>query len=250
MDLSNRVGVVLLAGVVGMLSGGTNRAQNRASSADSAALLAPDVYPDSRNRLPLPKRDDMDDEGKKIFDKMTRHSPLAVGIENPSPRLYDPPLAESLGEAGHYLKYETGLPNRLLEVAVLVTARERDCQYEWTQWETHGRDPHDPRYIEPAIIDTIKYGRPGVGLGEKESAIIALGRQILGEKKVSSATFAEVLRLFGPRLTVDLVELMAGYSACATEMPAIDQQLLEGQKPLLPAMTPHLPNPWAGRITM
>jgi 4-carboxymuconolactone decarboxylase len=234
--------------VVAMAASGTSHAQNPASSDGSAiaALAAPlpkDVYPDSRNRLPLPKREDMDAAGQKIFDQMTRHSQLAVGAENPSPRLYDPQLAKPLDEAGHYLKYETGLPNPLMEIAVLTTAREMDCQYEWTQWETHGRDPKDPRFIEPAIIDIIKYDKPVAGLGEKETAIIALGREMLGEKKVSSAIFAEVLRLFGRRLTVDLVELMTGYSACAAEMPAIDQQLLAGQKPLLPAGRLHPHNP-------
>ena len=53
--------------------------------------------------------------------------------------------------------------------------------------------------------DVIKYNRPLVGLGEKEAAVIAFGREMFGQRKVSSATFAEVLRLFGRRGTVDLV---------------------------------------------
>ena len=79
-----------------------------------------------------------------------------------------------------------GLSDRLLEIAVLVTAREMDSQYEWTEWETYGRDPNDPRHIEPAIIDIIKYNKPVAGLGEKETAIISLGREMLGQRKVSS----------------------------------------------------------------
>jgi hypothetical protein len=127
-----------------------------------------------------------------------------------------------------------------MEIAVLVTARQLDCQFEWTQWENDGRNVNDPRHIEQSTIDLIKYNKPVVGLGEKETAIIAFGREMLGDKKVSSATFADVLRLFGPRLTVDLVELMAGYSACAPEMTAFDQQLNEGQTPLLPPGRSHL----------
>ena len=203
--------------------------------APAATPLPKDVYPDSRNRLPLPKRDDMDDYGKAVFDELTRKSALPVGIEQPGVRLYDPKLAKPLGEAHSYIKYQTGLPNPLLEIAVLVTARERDSQYEWTQWETHGRDPNDPRHIEPAIIDIIKYDKPVMGLGEKETAIINLGRGMFGGEHVSSATFADVLRLFGRRGTVDLVELMTLYSADAAELAAFDQQLPEGQKPLLPS---------------
>ena len=97
-------------------------------------------------------------------------------------RLYDPKVAKPLAEAHHYIRYKAGLPDRVLEIAVLVTARERDSQYEWTQWETAGRDPNDPRHIEPAIIDIIKYDKPVVGLGEKETAIINLGRGMFGRR--------------------------------------------------------------------
>jgi len=238
MHVSKTLKVILLAGVAGTLLSGTSRAQNPTTGAGSAAPsaaapLPTDVYPESRNRLPLPKREDIDDDGQRIFDEMTQKS------QHPLPRLYDPKLAEPMSEAGYYLKNETGLPSRLLEIAVLVTARELDCQFEWTQWENDGRNLADPRHIEQSTIDIIKYNKPVAGLSEKETAIIALGREMLGEKKVSSATFADVLRLFGPRLTVDLVELMAGYSACRTEMTAFDQQLNQGQQPLLPTGRSH-----------
>jgi len=86
----------------------------------------------------------------------------------------------------------------------------------------------------------IKYNKPVVGLGEKETAIIKFGREMLGPRKVSfgtvdSATFAEVLRLFDRKGTVDVVHLMASYAADAAELTAFDQHLKEGQKPLLPA---------------
>jgi 4-carboxymuconolactone decarboxylase len=239
MDVSKGIGLILLAGVVSVLLGGRVYERNSVVSADGAlptvaSSLPKDIYPDSRNRLPLPKREDMDDYGKKVFDETTRPEQLA-GTPQPSFRLYSPRLAKPMAEAHYYVKYETGLPDRLLEIAVLVTAREMGCQYEWTQWETHGRDPHDPRHIEPAIIDIIKYNKPVVGLGQKETVIIAFGREMFGQRKVSSATFAEALRLFGRRGTVDLVELMSLYSATAAEVAAFDVQLKEGQKPLLPA---------------
>jgi 4-carboxymuconolactone decarboxylase len=204
-------------------------------AAAAANPLPPDIYPDSRNRLPLPNREQMDAEGQKIFDELNRKSELPVGIEQPEVRVWDPKLAKPLAATSHYLKYETGLPNRLLEIAVLVTARELDCQYEWTQWETHGRDPKDPRHIEPELIDIIKYGKPAVGLGEKETAIIKFGRETFGQRKVSSETFAQVLSLFGRKGTVDLLWVMANYSAAAAELIAFDNQLRADQKPLLPA---------------
>ncbi|MES1256132.1 MAG: hypothetical protein ABUS56_11020 [Acidobacteriota bacterium] len=233
MDVSRKAGIVLLA-LTGALFAAAANAQT-ARTAGAGTPIPKDIDPESGNRLPLPRREDVDDDAKKIFDDMTRRS------QRPLPRLYDPKLAKPMSEAAYYLKNQTGLPSRLLEIAVLTTARELDCQFEWTQWETDGRDPADPRHIEASIIDLIKYNKPANGLGEKETAVIRLGREMLGQKMVSAATFADVHRLFGPRLTVDLVNVMTGYAACTTEMTAFDQQLREGQQPLLPAGRTH---PW------
>jgi 4-carboxymuconolactone decarboxylase len=138
-----------------------------------------------------------------------------------------------MGDAHHYLKYDSGLGDRLTTIAVLVTAREMDSQFEWTQWEGRGRRPGSP-HVEPNIIDIIKYNRPVTGLDEKDAVVITFGRQLFEQKKVSSETFAQGLRLFGPRGMVDLTNLMALYTQTALELTAFDQQLWEGQKPLLP----------------
>jgi 4-carboxymuconolactone decarboxylase len=112
----------------------------------------------------------------------------------------------------------------------MVTAREMDNQYEWAAHDRYARQAG----VESAIIDIIQYGKPAVALGEKETVIIGFGREMFGQKKVSSATFAEALRLLGRRGTVDLVSLMGLYSATSALGNAFDIQLPEGQKPLLP----------------
>ena len=221
MNASKSIGVILLASVMGVLCGGKAQAQAPAPTADSKEALPKDIYPDSRNRLPLP-------QPKSEYQKAR----LPVGIEQPSVRGWDPQLTKLLSDAG--LKYEVELTDRLLEIAVLVAARGMDCQYEWTQWETHGRDPNDPRLIEPSLIDIIKYEKPVTGIGEKEAAIIKFGREAFGQRKVSPATFAEVMRLFGPKGTVDLFWLMASYSEASAELTAFDNHLRADQKPLLP----------------
>ena len=220
MDLSKSVAVVLLAGVLAVLAGGRSGAQNSAPGKGSSEDQLPkDIYPDSRNRLPLPNAE-------------YQSGRLAVGIYQPGVSNWDPQLIKA--SRGANLKYSMDVSDPLLEIAVLVAARELDVQYEWTQWETHGRDPKDPRYLDPAIIDIIKYEKPVVGLGEKETAIIKFGREIFGQRRVSSQTFAQVLRLFGRKSTVDLVWVMADYSVAGAEMSAFDNHLRADQKPLLP----------------
>jgi 4-carboxymuconolactone decarboxylase len=231
MHIQTAAGIILSAA---LFLGAAARAQTPASSPGSA--LPADVYPDSRNRLPLPKREDMNEFGKKILDGLGAGQPLPATVH--STRLYSP-VARSMEDSDHYVNFETTLPPQIVEIAILVTAREMNSQFEWTQNEPRARDPGNPHHIDPAIIDTIKYGKPATGLGEKERAVIAFGREMIGKRKVSSATFAEALRLFGRKETVDLVELIANYAAAALELGAFDQQLKAGQTPLLPARPKH-----------
>ena len=151
--------------------------------------LPKDVYPDSRFRLPLPRKEDMDDYGKKVYDMMLDPGRRSlVGLQGPAGiRLYSPKVAETMTGANTYLRRDAGFGDRLTEIAILVTAREMDNQFEWYAHEPAARKAG----VEPALVEMIKYRRPVAGLGEKETIIIGFGRELFGQKKVSSATFAE-----------------------------------------------------------
>ncbi len=228
MSLQKNIGPMMFGIVLSALSLGPSRAQTLAPVPAAEAPLPADVDPVSRNRLPMPTRADMaNDKEREIFDELSKRAASA--------RLFSPIVAKALNDAHAYEKFNDVIGSRLVQIAVLVTARELDNQFEWTQWEEHGLMSGQTSLVEPAIVDTIKYCKPVVGLGPKETAIINFGRELLGpRKKVSSATFAETLRLFGRRSTVDLVELMVLYQATGTELNAFDGQLRPGQKPMMP----------------
>lgn len=218
--------VVVMAIAVGLLSVRGLHGQNE--------VFPKDIDPGSRNRLPFPTRNDVDEEGKKIFDEMVRgsHAPI---------RFYSPTLAKSMAEAHHQVKFETDLGARLIELTVLVAAREMNNQYEWTQWEDHGsKKAGESPALEASSIDLVKYCKPVPslrGLGEKEATIVKFGREMFGRDKVSSATFADAVRLFGPRNVANIVELMGLYASTGVELVAFDVQLEKGQKPLLPPLS-------------
>jgi 4-carboxymuconolactone decarboxylase len=117
-----------------------------------------------------------------------------------------------------------------MELAILVVAREMDSQFEWTAHEP----PALRAGLEPRIIDIVKHRRPLTGVGEKEAAIIQLGREALGRRKVEPETFARALDLFGRQGVVNVVSLMSHYAATAMLLTTFDQQLRPGQQPLLP----------------
>jgi hypothetical protein len=217
-----------LAAVFSVFAGAHAGAQTPSPSA--AASYPPDVYPDSRERLPLPKREDMDDYGKAIFDKQTKPVREEDGRSPASVELYDAKLADIMDQARHYLKFDAGLGDRLVQIAVLATAREMKNPYEWVQWETVSWEPHTPSYVDPVIVDIVKYEKPVTGIGEKEGAVITFVRELAGCRKLSSPTFAHVLKLFGPRLTLDLANLVGMYEDAGAEITAFDLQLKPGQK--------------------
>jgi 4-carboxymuconolactone decarboxylase len=228
---SKATAAILLAGITGVLF-------LQAQAPKPAASFPADIDPESGNRLPLPKREGMASADQKIFDEIMGRQQTGLSArekERPQVRMHSPGLSKGLNEAHHYLKYDSGLGDRLTVIAVLTTARELTNQFEWTQWEEHARTPNDTRYVEPNVIDAIKFCGPVTGLADKDAAIIAFGRELFGARKVSPTTFAKVLSLFGNRGTVDLEELMGLYGATAYELVAFDQQLHVGQKPLLPA---------------
>ena len=117
-----------------------------------------------------------------------------------------------------------------MSVAVLMTARAHDQQYDWTMSEIAALQ----RGLEPAIIDVIRHMSAPTGLGEKETTIIQFGRELFGKHYVTADTYARALRIFGERDLADLVNLMAQHADDATLLTAFDQRLPAAQKLLLP----------------
>jgi 4-carboxymuconolactone decarboxylase len=176
-----------------------------------------DIHPDSRSRLPL--------------SRSQAPAPAAA------PSLYSRTLApEGTGPAqirrhGSGLKsLETSVGRRLMGLAILLTAREHDAQYEWTMNEPVAIKDR----LERAVIDLVRDRRPVTGLAEKDAVLIEFARELFGKHNVSSQTYARALKVFGQRDLVDLVDLMAQHSGDSVLLTAFDQQLPADQKPLLP----------------
>lgn len=190
-----------------------------------------DIDPQSGFRLPLPKREDLDEAGKRAYDHAATNKRSIVGLRGPAGiALYSPKTIEARNAVNEYLRFEV-FPPDVREVAILAVARELHSQFEWAA--------HEPQALKDGVpqdvIDAIKYRNSTQGLNETYAAIIELGRQTFGDHKVTPACFARVKALFPPARLVELVMLMGNYAATAALLTAFDMQLPEGQKPLLPA---------------
>jgi len=220
---------VLIGVLGGLLAYQPVLAQNTSPTSIGSAMPS-DIDPQSGFRLPLPKREDLDEAGKKTYDRAMTPGASIAGLQGPAGiRLYTP-ISEPLQAINRYLRFEAGFTPRVREIAILTTAREMDSQFEWVAHEPEALKEG----VEPAVIDVIKFRKSTEGLDARDAIVIELGRQIWRDHKVTSELFAKAKALFGPNKLVDLVLLMGNYAGTSALLTAFDMQLHAGKKPLLP----------------
>ncbi len=191
--------------------------------------LPADIDPESGCRLPRLKREDLDDAGKRAFDRASTPGKTIVGLRGPSGlHLYSTATVEAHNVMNQHLRFQC-FDAKTRELAILTVAREMDSRFEWAA--------HEPEALKEGIsqdvIDIIKYRKSTQGLNEADAAIIEFGRQVFRDHKVTSEAFARIKTLFPPNKLVELVLLMGNYAATAALLCAFDMQVPEG-KPALP----------------
>ena len=192
----------------------------------------PDVDPESGFRLPLPRREDLAEEARRLYDRATDpKSGTIKGLRGPGGiKLYSPKVSEYGQPLTRYLRWESGFEGRVRELAILVTARAVDSVFEW--------QAHEPEALKEGVtqatIDIIKHRRGTAGLAEPDKIIIDLGREIFATRKVAAETFRRALAQFGAKGLVDLVSLMGNYAGTAALLCAFGMQIDADQKQLLP----------------
>ena len=174
-----------------------------------------DIHPDSRSRLPL-RSAETTSTATVLYGRLL--SPSGLGPN--AIRTYGAGQASLEGRIGR----------RLRQLAILVTARAHDSQYEWTINEPLAREAG----VEAELIDIVRHGRPLAGVDEKDAALVAFGREMFGDHNVSAETYARAERAFGVQDLVDIVRLMGERAAEAIVLQGFDQQLPAGVEPLLP----------------
>jgi len=206
-------------------------AQTTATPQSTGSAMPSDIDPKSGFRLPLPRREDLDEAGQKAFDRGNTPGGTIAGLQGPAGiQLFSPKTAANVAALNRYLRFEAGFAPHVREVAILITAREMDSLFEWVA--------HEPEALKEGVpqstIDVIKYRRSTEGLDPTDALIIELGRQLWRDHKVKSETFAKLKAIFGPNKLIELVMLMGNYAGTAALLAAVDMQLHAGKKPLLP----------------
>ncbi len=215
---------------VGLVSIG--RAQSvEPETGASAAALPKDIDPQSLSRLPIVKRDDLDEDGKRIYDLLAGGEGKTVGATGPAAiSLYSPKVAESIQMLNQYLRFHGVLKPRDFEVAILVAAREFDQQYEWSGHEMGARNAKVPQ----AVIDTIKYNKDIVGLSDRDTLLITFARDSFHGHRISPDLYAKAVEAFGKQGTLELATIIGDYAMAAIMLNATDQHLPPRREATLP----------------
>ena len=193
--------------------------------ASAQNTLPPDIHPVTLSRLPPVTAGDLDEEGRRLLAARTNFTPGPgpTHITVYSPRELD--LGIPSGE-------KSPVGPRYFQLAVLIMAREIDQQYEWSSHELAGRR----QGLEQSVIDVVKYNRDVAGLSDKDATLIAFGRTLYREHRVSSELWEKMVGHFGRQRTIQLMMIMGDYFRVGFMLNAIDQHLPPERQALLPPL--------------
>ena len=121
--------------------------------------------------------------------------------------LHAPAFGELAQRLGGHCRFNTGVPPRLSEFAILVTARLWRAQYEWfahvPQAERAG--------VKPQTIRDLHKGRMPKAAPKDERTIYDFIQELYKTRRVSDKTFSRVRTLLGDAATVELVGILGYY---------------------------------------
>jgi 4-carboxymuconolactone decarboxylase len=128
--------------------------------------------------------------------------------------LRSPELLERTQRLGEYLRYDSALPARLRELAILITARHYRQSYEW--W-VHA--PEAARAgLRAGLIDALAAGGRPEELQPEEAVIYDFCTELHGAHTVTDATYEAARGLLGEMGLIDLCALCGYYALLALVM--------------------------------
>lgn len=190
------------------------------AAATIAQQRARDLDPASGARLPYLTRADLGEEGKRLADVFARDGGPTDPVRGPLAfAAYNVPVANALLDLHDGAVGKGTLDAATRELAILVACREMNYTFEW-----NGHEPAAIRAgVEPEVVDVVRGGKALTGLSKREATVIRFGRELLGDRKMSSQTFADAVAEFGEHGAMDLVAVMSTYAVSGLYAIAVDE---------------------------
>ena len=127
------------------------------------------------------------------------------------------------------MRYQSALPPRLSELAILITARHWCQGYEWSIHSAIAADAG----IAATVIGAIAEGRRPPDMADDEATLYDFCHELLRNQSVSDPTYERAVALFDQKGAIDLVGILGYYSLLAMVMNTARTPMREGMKSTL-----------------
>jgi 4-carboxymuconolactone decarboxylase len=146
--------------------------------------------------------------------------------------LRSPELGDPLQRVGSYIRFKSTLGMRLNEMAILITARYWNSQYEWF---AHHRLALQAG-LDPQVAQAIAQGKRPSQMKPDETVVYNFSHELHHDKHVSDGTFKAALDMFGEQGVMDLIGVNGYYSLVSMVLNVDRTPIPAGGTPPLPSL--------------
>ncbi|MFL6804451.1 MAG: carboxymuconolactone decarboxylase family protein [Xanthobacteraceae bacterium] len=177
-------------------------------------------------RFPPLAMDQLNEQQRPLGEEIMKVS--RVGLGGPyNPMLRSPVLGQRMFDLLRYLRWDTSLPLRLNEFAILIVGRQWRSQVEWFA--------HAPLAekagLSPAIIAELKANRRPANMAPDEAAVYEFVTELMTRHEVSDETFDRARQLLGDQRLVDLTAVAGTYVTIAMILAMAEEGVPPSEEP-------------------
>ncbi len=121
--------------------------------------------------------------------------------------LRSPEIGDSIQKLGSQIRFNSSLPARLNEFAILITAQYWGAQYEWF---AHHRLAMKAG-LNPEVAEAVKNNKRPLNMAAEEAAVYDFSTELHLTHFVSDKTYQQALGLFGEKGVTDLIAVNGYY---------------------------------------
>ena len=142
--------------------------------------------------------------------------------------MLSPELGFSLASIGESIRYKTQLSDRIREIAILLVAKEFECEFEWYA--------HAPiavsLSIDKKILEDILSSKTPIYQKEDEQLIHSFCLNIIRRDNINEQMYEQVVHIIGENGIFELVSLIGYYSTLAMVMDIFKIDAPEYHRPV------------------
>jgi 4-carboxymuconolactone decarboxylase len=191
-----------------------------------AATMSAQPATGKEPRFPQLTMDQLDEKQKPLGEQVMKVS--SVGLAGPyNPMMRSPVLGQRLFDLFHYLRWETSVPTKLNEFAIIIIGRQWRSQVEW-----YAHAPLAQKAgLSRDIIAELKANKRPSDMAEDEAVVYDFVTELTTTKQVSDETYARAKKIFNDQQIVDLTSVAGTYVSIAMMLAMAEESTPSGKEP-------------------